>query len=233
VGPTVHRLAAVGSTQDEARRLVGEGTAEPGHVVVADTQRAGRGRFGREWISPRGNLYATFVLARDPLHAIRAGIAVARTLETFGIQARLKWPNDVTVGGKKIAGVLIEDAGAAALVGIGVNVAQAPLGSATCVRSLGCSIDRNNLLGELWEVLSEDVGPAEVLAAYRSLSDTIGRRVRVSIGNERRAIDGIAKDVDERGRLLVEVADETHTISCGDCLHLDEVRLDWSEEAKR
>ena len=106
----VHRFREVGSTQDEARRLLGSGDARPGHVVVADEQRAGRGRFGRDWLSPTGGLYATFLLEGDPAIAVASGVAVAQALTRLGVDARLKWPNDVLVEGRKLGGILIETA---------------------------------------------------------------------------------------------------------------------------
>jgi BirA family biotin operon repressor/biotin-[acetyl-CoA-carboxylase] ligase len=223
VGPVVHRFASVVSTQAEARRLFEGGCANVGHVVVADVQQAGRGRFGRGWISPAGNLHATFIVLFDLLHAVRAAVCVVQAMASYGIRARLKWPNDVMVRGKKIAGILIERVDDVALIGIGVNLEAAPLDSSTSARALGHSIGRDHLLETLWATMTEERSPAEALAAYRAVSDTIGRTVRVSLGRGARAIEGVAIDVDERGQLLVGAADGTHTVSSGDSQHLREV----------
>ncbi len=116
------------STQDEARRLAQSGAAH-GTVVVAGEQTAGRGRLGRTWISPPGNLYLSVLLRLDlpPRRVAELGfvvaLAVADALDRFlPGRARLKWPNDILVDGGKVSGILIEQAPAATIVGIGVNV---------------------------------------------------------------------------------------------------------------
>jgi BirA family biotin operon repressor/biotin-[acetyl-CoA-carboxylase] ligase len=123
-------LERCGSTQDAARELAERGVAE-GAVVVAEVQEAGRGRLGRSWHSAAGGIYATVVL-RPPPRALRvlslaASVAVTRVLELLGLDAKVKWPNDVQVSGRKVSGVLVEAAAepggvAYALVGIGLNV---------------------------------------------------------------------------------------------------------------
>ncbi len=125
---------SIGSTNDEAFRLAREG-ASHGTVVTARTQTAGRGRTGRGWQSPPGNLYLS-VLLRLSLPSARvaevsfvAALAVAETVDAFvPRRVRLKWPNDVLVDGAKIAGILIEQADGVAVLGIGVNVAHFPTG---------------------------------------------------------------------------------------------------------
>jgi len=129
---TLHRHATLISTNDEARRLADSG-APHGTVVQALQQTGGRGRRGRTWISPPGNLYASFVL-RLVCPAIRHGeigfvmaLAVADAVDAAAGHgcARLKWPNDVLLGGAKVAGVLVETSGSA-IAGVGINIAHAP-----------------------------------------------------------------------------------------------------------
>jgi BirA family biotin operon repressor/biotin-[acetyl-CoA-carboxylase] ligase len=131
----IHRLASVGSTNDELRRRAREGAAA-WSVVIAERQTAGRGRAAHAWASPPGNLYLS-VLLRPALSPVRltlvplaSGLAVADALAGLGAEVRLKWPNDVLARGRKLAGLLCEastDAGASAVVvGIGVNVAADP-----------------------------------------------------------------------------------------------------------
>lgn len=109
------------STNDAARDWLGRG-APHGAVVTAERQTAGRGRQGREWVSPPGSLALSMIVRErfDRLLSLRAGLAVARVA---GPAARVKWPNDVLLGGRKVAGVLVELHEGAAIVGIGVNVA--------------------------------------------------------------------------------------------------------------
>ena len=221
MAPVIHRVGAVDSTQDEARRLLLRGEAEVGHVVLADEQRAGRGRFGRTWISPRGGLYATFVLPDIGMPSLRVGVAAVQTLEGFGLAAEIKWPNDLLVGGKKLAGILIEREGDRLLAGLGVNLRDAPIPKAISVVALGITVDRDDLTASMWAALRQPEAKAETLKAYRARCATLGRRVRVRQGEED-AVEGVAIDVDEEGRLLVEAAGRTITVSSGPCEHLDE-----------
>ena len=100
----------------------------PGTVVMAETQTAGRGRYGRTWQSPKGNLYMSLVLPdmgkNTPYIAFLTAVAVADSLPDFNVS--LKWPNDVLLDGKKLAGILVERVGDKIIVGIGVNVISNP-----------------------------------------------------------------------------------------------------------
>lgn len=119
---------SVESTNDEARRLALGGAAE-GLIVLAESQTAGRGRRGAAWFSPHGDSLAFSILLRpsDPIAlwprlALAAGLAVAEALETFGLQPGIKWPNDIWLGKRKVAGILVEAGPDFAVVGIGLNV---------------------------------------------------------------------------------------------------------------
>lgn len=129
------QLETVGSTNDEARRRVSDDTAADLLVITAKTQTAGRGRRGREWRSPEGNLHASVLIRLDrPLAesaqiGFVAALALAEALSELVPAAdfRCKWPNDILCNGKKVAGMLLETAGDGWLVlGLGVDVAQAP-----------------------------------------------------------------------------------------------------------
>jgi BirA family biotin operon repressor/biotin-[acetyl-CoA-carboxylase] ligase len=131
---TVWHHDKIGSTNDEARRLAAE-DAPHGTVVHADEQTSGRGRLSRTWFSPPGNLYVSILLrtgepaARTSELSFLAALAVADTVEELlprQIRAMLKWPNDVLVNGAKIAGILLEQADEATIMGIGLNVLEAP-----------------------------------------------------------------------------------------------------------
>lgn len=117
------------STQDYAHDLIARGEAVNKTVIVAEAQTAGRGRYRRTWVSNAGNVYASFIFKspeRDSKIAYAIGIAVAETLISFGIDPKIKWPNDVLVDGKKISGTLIEYADSFVIVGIGINVKSCP-----------------------------------------------------------------------------------------------------------
>ena len=165
---TLHHITRTTSTQYEARRLIEEGLAGAGDAVVADEQSAGRGRFGRVWISPTGGMYATVILPSDPLLSLKAGLALVSVLRRASVSAGLKWPNDVLVEDRKIAGVLIETTGDLSLVGIGLNLVSAPLDTATCVARYVESVDRDEWAQEIIkELIALSETPCD-LEVYRS-----------------------------------------------------------------
>lgn len=218
--PVIHRFSSVSSTQDEARRLISIGRAKAGHVVVADEQTAGRGRFGRTWLSPHGGFYATYLIQADPLIAIRSGVAIVWALDPFGIRASLKWPNDVLLETGKLAGILIETRDDLALVGIGVNLTDAPIETAVGLRGVGLAVERGDLLLAIWEALHRPIPNDGLLSAYRERCGTLGHPVRVTSSGGAKPIEGIAVDVDEDGRLGVRTDSGMTWISSGECHHL-------------
>jgi BirA family biotin operon repressor/biotin-[acetyl-CoA-carboxylase] ligase len=200
--PRTVRLESVASTQDVAREL------PIGSVVVADHQTAGRGRLSRRWEAPPGTgLHASFVVAPGPLLSIAAGVAVA---EACGPEVRLKWPNDLLLDGLKAGGILVESSKGKAVVGVGVNLLWAPPGAARLERSRDELLEKVKIELDRWVSAPDD----EVLAAWRRLSDTLGRKVRVELPD--RVLEGSAEDIDERGALIV---DGVH-VSAGDVIHL-------------
>jgi BirA family transcriptional regulator, biotin operon repressor / biotin---[acetyl-CoA-carboxylase] ligase len=213
--------------------------APHGSVVVAEHQTAGRGRLDRSWETPARAALTFSVLLRPRVPAaewpwlpLLAGHALATALREAEVPAGLKWPNDVLVGERKIAGILMEriDApdGPAAVLGIGLNVsttaAELPVDTATSVAlATGTSPDRTELLvrilGRLideydaWQA-DEDRTPA-LRAAYRETCVTLGRQVRVELpGGEVRT--GTARDVDAGGRLVVDDL----AVGAGDVVHV-------------
>ena len=236
---TVHAFDTLPSTSELAFRLAGEG-AEHGELVVAETQTAGRGRRGRSWASPPGkNLYVSLVLRpelppqRAPELTLLAAVAVAETLRGEGVEASIKWPNDVQVGGKKIAGILTELSAEAdrvhfVVLGIGVNLNAAPsdfppeVGEmATSVfRVLGRRVNRAAFVARLMKVLEqwldthEEQGFGPVRARWRALSSTLGLEVLVK--TERRELRGLAEDIDSDGALLLRTDDGVERVVAGD-----------------
>ncbi len=227
LGRHIIQAGSVSSTQDLARSKAAEGAPE-GTLVVAEEQTAGRGRLGRSWVSPPGaNLYVTLILrpSRERLRALSmvAPLATAQAVEeTTGLSPRIKWPNDLLLAGRKLAGVLIdtEISGQApqyALVGVGMNVnmdVQAVpeiAAIATSLRQhLGREISREEVLAaflnrfELLYVESER-GGAAVREAWRARLDTLGRQIRVASGGQME--EGLAEDVDGDGSLILRRAD--------------------------
>jgi BirA family biotin operon repressor/biotin-[acetyl-CoA-carboxylase] ligase len=215
----VHRYPSVSSTQDTARGLVEAGEAGPGHVIVADEQTEGRGRFGRTWLSPAGGLYATYVVGLHPLLSLAVGLAVARALVRHGVEAELKWPNDVLIGDRKLAGILIEAVGDVALAGIGLNLTEAPLDMAVSLQEVGCAARRGELIVSIGEEIEAFRVTGEIVEDYRERLATLGRTVQVSMADGT-AIEGTAVDIDGDGRLLVETASGLQPIASGECIHL-------------
>lgn len=217
------------STNDDARTAAAAG-APHGYAVVADAQSGGRGRRGRAWHSPPGeNLYLSLVV-RPPLRAVEAplltlaaGLAVAEALDAFvpAHRVSIKWPNDVRIDARKVAGVLVEGSVrgadlAFAVVGIGVNVRgsvlpEALVPIATTVRlACGAETDRGPVLVTLLGALEAHIdrllaeGPAPLVAAVSARCDTLGQRVRAD------DIEGTAEAITAGGGLRIRRADGTH-----------------------
>jgi len=217
--PRVHHRVT-GSTNDLARELAFAG-APHGTLVTAAEQHAGRGRHGRRWHAPPASALLCSLVLRDPppLLSLRAGIAVA---EAIGPGARLKWPNDVLVDGRKAAGILVETRPRErwAVLGIGVNVAvdlaELPAQLARTAGTLG--LDRSAiepLLGQLLVRLEDWLARAErtVLEGWRSRDALLDLEVAWRGGA------GIARGIDDAGSLLVESAGAVHALDAGE-VHL-------------
>ncbi len=117
------------STQTYALNMVAMGDARDHTVIMAEAQSDGRGRYHRTWVSHHGNLYASFIFSaeeRDPRLAYVVAVAVTETLISFGINPKIKWPNDILIDDKKVCGILIEYAGRFVIIGIGINIKSNP-----------------------------------------------------------------------------------------------------------
>jgi BirA family biotin operon repressor/biotin-[acetyl-CoA-carboxylase] ligase len=196
---------------------------EAGLCVVAEEQTAGRGRLDRTWVSPpRAGLTFSVLLrpATDQLGwvPLLGGLAVVRAIrEQTGVDAVLKWPNDVLVGEKKAAGLLAEAVGGAVVLGVGLNVTtraeELPHAMATSLALEGArTTDRDTLLRSVLRALT--FNPAD-RAAYRELCSTLGRKVEVHLPGLK-VVRGVADAVDEQGRLVVDGT----PYSAGDVVHL-------------
>ena len=223
----------IGSTNDEVRRLAASG-APHGTVVHADEQVAGRGRFGRTWFSPPGNLYLSVLLrldlppARGPELSFVTAITVADAVDALlpkQNRATLKWPNDVLVNDGKIAGILIESVDDAQIIGIGVNVLEAPRNApyktSTLVGAGGiATVDgaRDILLDGLAKHLESwtEHGFEPIRAAWLARAHPIGTPLRASIGG--RTEEGVFAGLDEGGAMLLDTAEGRKRIVAADVI---------------
>lgn len=236
-------VETTGSTNADLLAQHSAGEDIDGAVLIAEHQSAGRGRNGRAWSTPPRSQIALSVgiAARGvPTTAwgwvpLLTGVAVVEAVRaTTGVDANLKWPNDVLVGEGKLAGILAEVAAPdpVIVVGLGLNVTltaeEAPDPRATSLLMLGSSmLDRSALLGAVLAELTVRIdrwrsagGPdATLVADYRRRSLTLGTRVRATLPGDREII-GIATDLDESGQLSIDTGAQTVTVSAGDITHL-------------
>jgi len=224
---------SIGSTNERARELAAESRGNV--VVLADEQTGGRGRLDRAWQSPSGGIWLSILIRPEipPAHApamtLAAAVATTRAVREQGVDASIKWPNDVLVGGRKLAGILTEMEGEAdrvswLVVGIGLNAnvdvdALPGGGNPTSIRAEVGNVDRRavtqRLLAE-FATLSEDL--EAVVPAWREHAATLGRRVRVVTGNGE--VVGTAVDIEFPGHLVIETETGRTAVSTGDCEHL-------------
>lgn len=215
--PRLH-LRVAGSTNERARELAGAG-APHGTVVTASEQTSGRGRQGRTWVAPAGQALLCSVVIRDPprLLPLAAGVAVASVV---GDGALLKWPNDVLVDGRKVAGILVEGRPQErwAVVGVGLNVAvtEFPVELRERAGTLGLTPDAiEPTLQELMMALERWLvaAPDKLLEAVRRRDALLHQPVRWAGG------EGVGAGIDGDGRLLVITADGQTALDAGE-VHL-------------
>ena len=242
IGRRIHWFETTGSTNDVAATLAQLG-ADEGTTVVAESQTSGRGRHGRVWFSPPGaGLYVSVILRPSQamtgddhaaLLTLAAGVAIADGVRAAtGLPAEIKWPNDVVVGGRKLAGILAESATQGGVLqfvvlGFGVNLRAAayPADLAARVTSIEAETsrppDRALVLGEILAALSERYADlcAErfdaILSAWRRLAKSL-LSARVEWDSPTGVVRGRAEGVDDRGRLLVRIGQNVERIVAGE-----------------
>ncbi len=230
-----------GSTNADLLARAASGTDVAGAVLIAEHQTAGRGRHGRGWsASPRAQITMSVGVSvvEVPTEgwgwlSLATGVAVVdAVLAVTGVQAGLKWPNDVVADGRKLAGILAEVARPVVVIGLGLNVTQAPEEvdgpDATSLFDLGVPApDRDRLVCAVLRELGRRIvawraarGADWALAAdYRARSLTIGSQVRAQLPGGKDVV-GIATAIDDHGRLCIEAGGQTAVVSAGDVVHL-------------
>ncbi|WP_207946433.1 biotin--[acetyl-CoA-carboxylase] ligase [Actinomadura sp. 7K507] len=253
----VRVVGETGSTNADLAVLAGEGAPE-GTVLVTELQTAGRGRLGRTWTAPprSGLMFSMLLRPQVPVPMLGwapllTGVAVATAVrrmtawsqegERFlgdggdvAVDVRLKWPNDLLVGQRKLAGILAEKIDGGLVVGVGLNVGlrepELPVDTATSLAIEGAPLsDRAPLLRAIlrefatwyreWTELGGDPESSGLRTAYKDLCATLGRQVRVELPGEER-LTGTARDVDGSGRLVVTGTDGDRVVSAGDVVHV-------------
>lgn len=238
----VEVLEQTTSTNADAMAAAGRGAPE-GLVVVAEHQSAGRGRAGRSWSAPpRSGLMFSVLLRPSPAHraqwgslTLLTGVAVVEAVRRVaGVDAVLKWPNDVLVGERKLAGILAESSADAVVVGVGLNVSlradELPVEHATSLAlEQAVCVDRVPLLRAVlrdlarwyarWAHHDADLVASGLLDTYRGHCATLGREVAIHLpGGE--VVCGQAVDVDHAGCLVCDIAGTRRSFAAGDIVHV-------------
>lgn len=239
IGKEIEIFPEVVSTNTLAMERASNGAPE-GAVVIAEKQTGGKGRLGRKWVSPKGNLYLSLVLRPDipmhkaPLITLMGAVAVASAIrKQCALDTVIKWPNDILIAGRKVSGLLTEmsaeqDRIRHIVLGIGVDVNMELEELSPDVRELamtlagaaGKKFDRTVLLREIlrdldhwYQVFLSDV--QDVLSEWKSLNMTIGNRITVSGAGE--TLEGVAQGIDNEGRLVIRLDDGAiRTVAAGD-----------------
>ena len=238
VGVVINHLDVVTSTMDVAWKMASEGTPD-GTVVIAERQSDGRGRHDRTWVSEQGQDILCSVVLRPRVALagellMLAALAVTDVAASFGVETGIKWPNDVQVAGKKLAGVIAEsktgpdlsaDTGdsedhISAVIGIGLNVNFDPEiagdtapSSTSLAAELNEQVDRRDVLETLMRSLdsyyASITAGGTVVPAWREILTTLGREVTIVGGKPGNStnLHGLAHDVDSAGRLIVRDSD--------------------------
>lgn len=209
LGWDLYWFGVVGSTQDLARRVLRDGPV----VVGADEQTQGRGRFGRSWWSPKGGLYLSIGIKEAcPAEGLLGALATAKGIELeTQLPIHIRWPNDLIIGGYKVAGVLCESSRSGTILGIGVNLNQEEFpeelqGTTSLAIELGRKVDRRPLLLRILQEFKElhemgMKGDSLWLEEFKARLVGLNQEVRVELG--RRHLTGILFDLDEAGRLVL------------------------------
>ena len=244
IGKEIHYFREVDSTNEVAKKLAREGAPE-GTIVIAESQSRGKGRRGKKWVSPLGGAWLSIILRPNtlPINAPQltfiAGVAAAKTIkEEYGLDAGIKWPNDVLIDDKKVCGALTEISteintidyivtGIGIDANIDVNLLPPELKeTTTSLKSeLNQEISRMILVQKFlgnFEVMYDEFNKGnfqEILRKWRQLSKTIGRQVEIRKGTE--FVRGEAVGVNSKGALILELEDGTlKKIISGECRHI-------------
>ncbi len=230
----VYRFKELASTNEFAKGILKE--SPEGTLIIADKQTNGKGRFGKSWYSPEEGLWFSVILKpNNTLHSARyqllpllAGVAVCEAMLGLGVRAKVKWPNDILINGKKVAGILSEFVDGTVILGMGINlnIKEFPEEIKDTATSLllekGKAFDKDIVLKLVLKKIEEKYklfkasGLDKLLQEWRSYSDTFGKRVAVNTPTG--VLQGEMIDIDSDGALLLKLpSGNTEKIFAGEC----------------
>ncbi len=235
IGKKVLFFEEVDSTNNKAKQIASE--EKEGTVVISEVQTSGRGRRGREWNSPKGGIYISFILKpnippeKAPQLTLVSSLALAETLNSMDkkLDAKIKWPNDILIKGKKISGILTELSSDIEkinhiVVGVGVNLNTDKNALPETGTSLKTEMGENvsiklflKLFLEHFDLVYKEYitnGINKIIERWRFNSDTLGKKVKIIGMNE--TFEGLAKDIDENGALILKTKEKEIKVYSGD-----------------
>ncbi|HOT85192.1 MAG: biotin--[acetyl-CoA-carboxylase] ligase [Candidatus Methanofastidiosum sp.] len=235
IGKKVLFFEEVDSTNNKAKQIASE--EKEGTVVISEVQTSGRGRRGREWNSPKGGIYISFILKpnippeRAPQLTLVSSLALAETLNSMDkkLDAKIKWPNDILIKGKKISGILTELSSDIEkinhiVVGVGVNLNTDKNALPETGTSLKTEMGENvsiklflKLFLEHFDLVYKEYitnGINKIIERWKFNSDTLGKKVKIIGMNE--TFEGLAKDIDENGALILKTGEKEIKVYSGD-----------------
>lgn len=240
IGRRVFCLDGIDSTNSEAYRMIESGMASAGDVIIAKSQSAGRGQQGHEWSSPKGNVYMSIITCSrvaesSPLVTFAAGIACADAIrQLYGLDARLKWVNDILVDNKKLGGILTESSTRGAvstnITGIGINAnsvisgVQAKYKPVSLKELVDAEIDVNLLIASVCNNFEKAFNlyqqkPVSTVLQWLNYSDTIGKQVKFEWHSQEKC--GIIKAINYKGFLEIESEGVVYTVMTSRNLEID------------
>ncbi len=242
IGKEIYYYESLHSTMDKAMELALEG-AQEGTLVIAEGQTRGRGRMGRQWLSPKyEGIYFSLIIKpkilpqQAPVLTLICAVAICEAIEQqLNLSARIKWPNDILIDSRKVGGILTElsaemDIVHAIVVGVGINVnnerKSLPYPACSLKEIVAVKVNRLSLLQSLLRFFEEEYiqfqkqGVKLILDKWRHFSATLGRRVKLSVGGQRLQLIGEAVDIDQDGGLLIRKdSGLIERVMAGDVIH--------------
>lgn len=222
---TVHNFASLKSTNDTAKDYTADFS-----VIVADEQTNGKGRRGKTWISPKGGLYFSVVITNPDLsnlgiYSLAAAVSLCEVLPPA--KAKIKWPNDILIGGKKVSGILLETAGdpSRLIIGMGINIDTFPENNdllsypATSLKNENITIAKGELLTSLLNRLAYNLtlSSRKIISLWQKNAIGLGKDIKVTLAKD--TLFGVFKGLDARGNLILSTKNKEKPdkiIPCGE-----------------